>query len=348
MSTSGILLTREQFKANVFARDKGKCVLCGAEAVDAHHILDRKLFSDGGYFIDNGASVCADDHMRCETTEVSVEEVRKAAGIKTIVLPESDMFDETFIYDKWGNVLLPDGQKMQGPLFADTAVQTLLRDQLYLFIRPRIKYPRTYHLDYSLSLMNDDRRLETTKDLEGYRVVLSEKYDGESCSVYSDYIHARSPDGRHHGSRDYSKMFWGQIKHQIPEDWRISFENTYATHSIKYRRELGNALPHFMIGLSIWDRTTNTALPWDDTLTVFEELGITPPKILYDGIYDDDLFRKIAKEQNPDLVEGFVIRRADAIRYDDFHTYVAKYVRAKHVATSQHWMTAEIVPNEVM
>ena len=38
----------------------------------------------------------------------------------------------------------------------------------------------------------------------------------------------------------------------------------------------------------------------------------------------------------------------DAIAYDDFTTHVAKYVRAKHVNTSQHWMTAEIVPNELV
>ena len=75
------LLTRIAFKERVFERDSGKCVFCGEPAVDAHHILDRKLFPDGGYYLSNGASVCAIDHMRCETTEYSVELVREKCGI---------------------------------------------------------------------------------------------------------------------------------------------------------------------------------------------------------------------------------------------------------------------------
>ena len=64
-------LTREQFRNAVFARDKHKCVLCGKPAVDAHHIMERKLWEDGGYYIENGASVCADCHWKCERNEVS-------------------------------------------------------------------------------------------------------------------------------------------------------------------------------------------------------------------------------------------------------------------------------------
>ena len=30
---------------------------CQAAAIDAHHIIDRKLWADGGYFIDNGAAL---------------------------------------------------------------------------------------------------------------------------------------------------------------------------------------------------------------------------------------------------------------------------------------------------
>ncbi len=44
------LLTRAAFRAAVFARDGGRCVICGAVAVDPHHILDRALWPDGGYY----------------------------------------------------------------------------------------------------------------------------------------------------------------------------------------------------------------------------------------------------------------------------------------------------------
>ena len=38
------LLTRDQFRNGVFARDGNRCVLCGNIAQDAHHILERRLW----------------------------------------------------------------------------------------------------------------------------------------------------------------------------------------------------------------------------------------------------------------------------------------------------------------
>lgn len=108
------LLTRDQFRDRVFARDRGRCVLCPAPAVDAHHILDRKLFPDGGYWLNNGASVCGPCHLRCERCEVSVEDVRRAAGIKEPVLPPGLSPDR--ILDKWANEVLPNGRRIAGRL----------------------------------------------------------------------------------------------------------------------------------------------------------------------------------------------------------------------------------------
>src|ERR1035437_2446636 len=63
-----ILLEREEFKKQVFSRDGGKCIFCEKDAVDAHHIFDRKLFTDeeslGGYFLYNGASLCEEHHWK--------------------------------------------------------------------------------------------------------------------------------------------------------------------------------------------------------------------------------------------------------------------------------------------
>ena len=41
------LLSRGDFRRHVFDRDNGKCVICRRPAVDAHHIMDRKLWFDG-------------------------------------------------------------------------------------------------------------------------------------------------------------------------------------------------------------------------------------------------------------------------------------------------------------
>lgn len=118
------LLSRDEFKAAVFERSGGRCVLCGGPAVDAHHILDRKLFHDGGYYLSNGAAVCEDDHWRCETTELSVEHVRKAAGILDWTLPAGMPRDKT--YDKWGNIVLEQGMLLAGPLAEDDGCRRAL------------------------------------------------------------------------------------------------------------------------------------------------------------------------------------------------------------------------------
>ena len=221
------------------------------------------------------------------------------------------------------------------------------------------KYPRTAHLDWSLSLMNDDRRIPSYEGLMGKEVVVTEKYDGENTSMYADVSHARSMDSRHHVSRDWAKMFHGQIKHLFREaavllwgdgdredELRAVVENTYAKHSIWYRRETGNALPSFCMGLSVWDR--NQCLSWDETLMVFELLGILPARVLYRGKWDEEWLREEAKRQDPTLIEGYVVRVTDRIPFERWFMPAGKYVRAKHVNTSTHWMTADVVPNEEM
>ncbi|WP_444997398.1 hypothetical protein [Aliikangiella sp. IMCC44359] len=46
-----------------------------------------------------------------------------------------------------------------------------------------------------------------------------------------------------------------------------------------------------------------------------------------------------------DIVEGYVIRLEEPFHYSDFADSVAKWVRAEHVQTDQHWMYGEIKPN---
>ena len=118
------LLDRAQFKTVVFARAGGSCVFCAQGAIDAHHILERKLFANGGYFSGNGAAVCEHHHWQCETTELSVEEVRRAAKISTIILPPE--FDPTKRYDKWGNEVRQDGTLVAGPLVDDVGMRRAL------------------------------------------------------------------------------------------------------------------------------------------------------------------------------------------------------------------------------
>lgn len=118
------LLSREEFSRQVLARNRGKCIFCSRPAVDAHHILERKLFLDGGYYLENGAAVCEEHHWQCELTQLSVEDVRKAAGIEQAVLPSG--FAEQAVFDKWGNRIWPSGLRSWGPLEHDTGARKAL------------------------------------------------------------------------------------------------------------------------------------------------------------------------------------------------------------------------------
>lgn len=338
---SKILLTRDQFREGVFARDGHKCVFCGEKAQDAHHILERRLWHDGGYYLDNGASVCGVHHIKCEQTVISVEEVRHACGITNIIVPDH-LYDD-HIYDKWGNPVLEDGRRGKGELFFDESVQKVLREGgvLSLFT-PYVKYPRTHHLPWSPGLTDDDRMLRSTEHFEGRRVIVTAKMDGENTSMYRDHIHARSIDSKGGEDRAWVKNFWSAISYEIPEGWRICGENLWAEHSIHY-----NDLESYFYGFSVWNER-NVCLSWDDTLEYFELLGITNVPLLYDGIWDEKIIRALEKDLVWERDEGYIVRVADAFPYSQFRNSLAKFVRKGHVQTAKHWRQGRaFIPNEL-
>lgn len=335
------LLTRDDFRESVFKRDGFKCVFCGKPAADAHHILERRLFNNGGYYLSNGASVCGDCHIKCETTEYSVEDVRQACGIEKYTIPEHLYHDH--VYDKWGNVVLDNGQRMKGELFNDESVQKVLKQggKLDLFT-DYVKYPRTYHVPWSLGATDDDRMHKDMAHFEGRRVVVTEKMDGENSSMYLDYYHARSIDGRNHPSRSWAKQFHSQICGEIPEGWRVCCENVYAKHSISY-----DNLESFVYGFSLWNNL-NECLSWDETMEWFELLGVTPVPVLFDGIYDEKAIKSLWNPSKWDTMEGYVIRLADKFAYKDFKNCVGKFVRNNHVSPdTHHWRAKAVIPNQM-
>lgn len=100
--------------------------------MDAHHIVDRSLFPDGGYYLNNGASVCAECHWLAEMTVISCEHLRQLAEIDEVILPPG--FDPLLKYDKWGNVILDSGRRLKGPLFSQENVQKVLRKANFLLL----------------------------------------------------------------------------------------------------------------------------------------------------------------------------------------------------------------------
>lgn len=173
----------------------------------------------------------------------------------------------------------------------------------------------------------------------GREVVITEKMDGENTTLYRDGLHARSLDSRHHPSRNWVKQRHGEIAYLIPDGWRICGENLYAKHSIFY-----NTLPGYFLMFSIWN-AENACLSWEETLWWAKHLNLHTPKVLYQGVWDEILIKQL--HVDTEISEGYVVRSVDRFKYTDFVHHVAKWVRPAHVQTQQHWMHAEVIPNQL-
>lgn len=336
------LLTRDAFREGVFNRDSHKCVICGNPAKDAHHIIERRLWSDSGYYLDNGASLCEEHHLAAESTTLTCEEVRAAAKITKIILPEH-LYDDT-VYDKWGNIILVNGSRLKGELFHDESVQKILKTGNALqYFTNYVKYPRTHHFPWSPGMSKDDRVLKSLDAFIGQRVIGFVKMDGENTTMYRDYIHARSMDYSHHPSRSWVRNLHGKIAHEIPEGWRISGENLYAEHSIHYKD-----LESYFYVFAIWD-DKNRTLPWDEVKDYCGILNLNTCPTIYDDIWDEERIKKLyTPTYNGNTCEGYVVWRADSIAYGDFRHKVGKYVRKGHVNNNHgHWAKRMVTPNEL-
>jgi len=343
-----ILLDRDTFRNGVFERDSHKCVICGAPAKDAHHIIERRLFANGGYFLDNGASLCEKHHLEAEMTTLECQILRDACKIGRVALPEH-LYSEAE-YDKWGNEVLKNGLRLQGELFWDPSVQKILKVGNVLGdFTNKVKYPRTFHLTWSPGMNRDDRQMTNVDIFEGERVIICEKLDGENTTWHPDLIHARSLDTDSHPSRNWVKNLWAQKGYNIPQDWRVCGENMFAKHAIHYTNGNGNALDTYFYMFSIWD-DRNICLSWEETEEWAELLDLTLVPVLYDGIWDMEVIEKLNKEMeiNPGTVEGYVVRLAREYHYSEFRNVCGKYVRKNHVQNNHgHWSKKKVITNEL-
>lgn len=335
------LLTRDDFRRLVFERDGHKCVVCKVkDATAAHHIIERRLWEDEGYYLSNGASLCDRCHILAEQTNLSCEQIREAAGIKKTILPEN-LYRE-YTYDKWGNILNENGSRIKGGLFYDLSVQKILKAGGVLKeFGDFVKYPRTWHCPWSPGIGRDDRVLKDMGHFEGKEVIVTEKLDGENASLYKTGLHARSLDGRSHPSRNWLKRFHSQFSNEIPEGWRICGENLYAKHTIGY-----DSLPSYFVAFSIYNEK-GVCLGWEETIEWCELIGLQTPPVLYRGLYDREAIESCYTgiSRFGGLQEGYVCRLVKAFPFQSFQKSIFKYVRKGHVGTNSHWMYERIVKN---
>lgn len=195
-------------------------------------------------------------------------------------------------------------------------------------------YPRTPHLPESPGATSDDKHAskETLAYLKsGIELVSTIKMDGGNISAYRDAFHGRSKDSGTQAWDTYAKQIWSRIRFDIPEGWRLSCESMYARRSVAYE-DLES--PLYIIG--IWNEQ-NKLISWDDTVEWAEMLGLPTVPLIYKGTNFKEASTLWGKNYDPETSEGFVIRDAGEIPYDEFGQRVAKYVRANHVRTSADW-----------
>lgn len=209
-----------------------------------------------------------------------------------------------------------------------------------------LKYPRTPHFPWSPGATSDDRMLDNADHFINKEIVVTEKMDGESAAIYADGTHARSIDSRNHPSRSNVKRLQARLAPDLPENWRLAGENCHAVHSIKY-----SALPDWFLLFGIYEESDTGiyCLSWDDTVFWAECFGIFLVPVLYRGIWDEDMVKSCytgvsayGGEQ-----EGYVVRLASGFRFTSFQESIAKYVRAGHVQTDEHWMHGRYEVNKL-
>ena len=203
------------------------------------------------------------------------------------------------------------------------------------------KYPRTYHLPFSETITEDDKRLKDTKQFQNMNVVITEKMDGENTTIYNNYYHARSLDSKH---RDYHSYLLSnilpRIQYLIPDDMHICGEYLYAEHSIHYVD-----LKDYFYMFSVWNQ--DICLSWSETKEWAELLNLNLVPELYIGKFDEEIVKKIAKDVVNRGGEGIVVRNIESFKYANFSENVAKYVRKNHIQTDTHWTNQEIRKNDL-
>lgn len=197
-----------------------------------------------------------------------------------------------------------------------------------------IKYPRTPHLPASPGATSDDKwaSKETLAHLaSGIELVVTEKMDGGNLTWSRDHFHGRSIDSGTHPWDTQARVLWAQKRYDIPEGWRVSGESMYARRSVAYEN-----LPGVYIVFGVWDES-NTLLDWDSTVEWAHLLDLPVVPVLYRGNDFEEATSIWGRTHDTETSEGFVVRDAGRIAYEDFGHKIAKWVRADHVRTAANW-----------
>ena len=340
-------MKRSKFREQVFQREDHKCIVptCTKRAVDAHHLLERNLWEDGGYIPDNGASVCEEHHRLAEDDIIPPQSFWRWAGVAKPPLPEGV---DSMHVDKWG-------EPLEQPPWKEH--------------RERIKYPSTRHLPWSRERDDDDTAHDQVDNFIGYPLITTVKMDGGNAMLVKDSENPVRARNGSHADREHfdmcKQMYWeNNLYEQIPEHLQIFGEWLYAKHSIHYGcgcskacNDVGPALQDYFQVFGVYDTRYDLFLGWNETTEWADNLGLTMvPQIGYLDTktferpdqfweYYYDLSQEVVKQGH----EGIVVRSALPYHYGQVEQRLGKYVRPNHVKEDEeHWSQRPLIQNELV
>lgn len=333
---TNVLLSRDDFRHMVFTRDNHTCIIphCNRLAVDAHHIIERRLWQYksqfGGYFLCNGASLCEEHHIAAEKNFFPPQYLWEILKIDNPIRPKS--FIPNIDYNKWGTPL-----KMPK--------------------RYRTKYPSTPYLPFSPQWQppetskNDETYLENVDCFLDAPLVITIKMDGSNIQMTNKHIAARNGTVANHKSFDYLKALHAQqYCYLIPDNIEVFGEWLYAKHSIHYTEKL--SLSNYLQVFGVYNMKQRMWGSWNDVKNISDILKVPTVPVIKTAKYEKDwqLVRDVSNVAQ-DIIkqghEGVVIRIDYPFHYGQFSDHVAKFVRPDHVQTDKHWSEQQITRNEV-
>lgn len=345
-------MSRRDFRELCVERDNQQCVVpwCDEPVLqspdkkgEVHHIIERKLWENGGYIEDNGASVCNYHHRLAENDIIPPQAFWMWIGIENPPLPDDV---SSMGVDKWG-------QSIEMPPWKEH--------------RDIIKYPSTRHLPWSHEQDRDDTSYKNVENFLNYPLVSTIKMDGSNSMIVKDKDNpVRARNGRTADKEHFDmlkKMYWeNNLYKRIPNNIQIFGEWLYAKHSIHYgcqcENECGDSGPklrdYFQV-FGIYNNYYDVWLSWDSTLKLSKKLGLTVVPSAGDDYFKGSFERKdqfwdyfvdLSKQVVQNNHEGIVVRSRFPIHYSQISKRLGKYVRDDHVMESEkHWSNRELKKN---
>lgn len=345
---------REQFRLQVAKRDGGMCKVpwCDehvspdpSKPGDQHHIIERNLWDDGGWFPDNGVNVCPEHHQLAEEDEIPPQAFWLWAGVDA---PQVPACVESQAVDKWGKPF-------------ETPPHESLRDYH--------KYPSTRHLMpcYWQSARSaahtrtehDDTELTSVDSFTGIELVVLVKMDGSNAMLVADSdepVRARNGRDAEHRSFDRLKQaYWDRgVYETLDERYQVFGEHMTAKHSIHYGTEAPPADDVFQV-FGVFDSRLNVWLSWDSVEAIADQIGFETVPVVghytFDGPNAAHEFTQQITTISESVIdqghEGTVVRSRYPFHYGQFPEKVGKFVRPNHVQTDEHWSEGTLIENQI-